>query len=337
MKEMKKSTKRAWTLLVLCLCLIVLGGGYLFLRNFFAKDTQPQETETQTVFNVPSASVTALSYTNQEKDVSLSFHKENDEWIYDADAHMPLKQSQFTSMLSQITVLSSLTEVQNPLSLEEYGLDAPAYTYTVQYRENGTDQTRALLLGDANTFGGNEGRYMKFTDSDTIYLIKDTVSEYLDNDKDDWLDTEVLPGLNQSTMQSAELVRGEQTVRVTDSETLNTLYTLYQNLDENNYYSYYTDYAVLQAAGISDVSDLIKLTYTQQVAVNAEENATATTTQTIDKTFTIQLRLGGEVKDTAGGTVRAVQIIDASEDTLSFIYCMDQNTYQQMLSCFAAT
>lgn len=102
MKEMKKSTKRAWTLLILCLCLIVLGGGYLFLRNFFAKDTQPQETETQTVFNVPSASVTALSYTNQEKDVSLSFHKENDEWIYDADAHMPLKQSQFTSMLSQI-------------------------------------------------------------------------------------------------------------------------------------------------------------------------------------------------------------------------------------------
>lgn len=328
----EKKNKRMPVLLILCAVFLLLLAGF-FAAKQWGDTAQKEQAPSQTVLNIPSKSVTAISYADRESDISMSFQLDEDTWRWTEDENMPVKQSQMTSMLSQITVLTAPVRVSDPGDAAQYGLEEPLFTYTLQYTEEGKSRTAVLWLGVKNTYAGENCRYMKFTDRDEIYLVKDTVTEYFENAKEDWLDTEVLPGLGESGMQSATLAQDGAERSVTDAVTLSKLYALYDTLSEDRYYRYYTDESVLQQAGITEDAPVLSLTYTQQVAVSAEENITDNTT--VEKKFTVQLVLGGEVKDENGGTVRAYRIANTKGEYLDFIYQMDLNTYDGLLACFS--
>ena len=81
--------------------------------------------------------------------------KRNGTWFYEKNSEFPVEQSYLTSMASQFQKIEAVRKLKNGDSLEDYGLEHPAYTIRVKDKKGNTDDLlyrqclRRQLLSDA--------------------------------------------------------------------------------------------------------------------------------------------------------------------------------------------
>lgn len=164
-----KRQKKQLLLLVIVLLLLLLA--YIGIRFYNQKqeenDAKEKETETVQVTEIDTSEITHFSY--QQDGNTLSFTKEGEDWIFDADSSVSLDASAIESMLSVAGSLNATEEITEYENEAAYGLDAPANTITL------TDEkgTITLYLGNENAISG--GYYLKTSNSGTIYLVGDEI------------------------------------------------------------------------------------------------------------------------------------------------------------------
>lgn len=164
-----KRQKKQFLLLVIVLLLLLLA--YIGIRFYNQKqeenDAKEKETETIQVTEIDASEITRFSY--QRDGNTLTFTKEGEDWIFDADSSVSLDVSAIESMLSVAVSLNATEEIKEYEDEASYGLDAPANTITL------TDEkgTITLYLGNENAISG--GYYLKTSNSGAIYLVGDEI------------------------------------------------------------------------------------------------------------------------------------------------------------------
>lgn len=194
--------KRGSKLLLLCGALVVLGAGYVAVRQL----TADPEEETTIALAGPS-SPQSLTWTDDSGTLTLD-HGENG-WSYADDSAFPLDQTVPEDMTAALSAAAATRQIDTPESLEDYGLDAPVLTITAQ-DEDGTEYSYAF--GDVNELTGEY--YLLYNgDQDTVYLVGSDLHDAFNYDLYDMVEMETLPEFGSVTGLSVAQPEGTLTLR----------------------------------------------------------------------------------------------------------------------------
>lgn len=166
---MEKQKKQFIVILALLVVLIAAFFGVKAYNE--AKEEEEAEKEAAEEIHVVDLAVediTAFSY--QIDGETISFKKDGENWIYEQDTTIDIDEDMITNMLSYATSLTASDAFEAEISLEEYGLDAPANTIMLTTAEGEI----TLYLGNYNSLVS--GYYLKTADSDMIYLVDSSLS-----------------------------------------------------------------------------------------------------------------------------------------------------------------
>ena len=95
----------------------------------------------EVILEVPTDSVTALSWTNKEG--TFSFTKDGS-WTYDGDKAFPVDEEKINKLLSPLASFTAAFVINNVTDYEQYGLGTPECTVTVTAGE----EKHTISLGD---------------------------------------------------------------------------------------------------------------------------------------------------------------------------------------------
>ena len=123
------------TLIILILVFAGLLALYAGLR-MYQKKQSAQKSSSDKLIIKDMSDLTSISYNNGQ---DLSFVKRNGTWFYEKDSEFPVEQSYLTSMASQFQKIEAVRKLKNGDSLEDYGLEHPAYT--IRVKDNKGTQT----------------------------------------------------------------------------------------------------------------------------------------------------------------------------------------------------
>ncbi len=154
------------------LLLLAVGIAALFLIKFYnqkeeTKAAKEEAEETMEVFSVEADDITAFSYVDDAGD-TLSFHLEDDSWLYDGDTTIDLDEASVNSLLAKLTSITSTKVIENQ-NATEYGFDTPGNVITITTE----DQTVTLTYGMQNEMT-QEYYLILNNDSDLIYVTDGT-------------------------------------------------------------------------------------------------------------------------------------------------------------------
>ena len=167
----------------LCVCLVV---GGIFLVDKFMPETEPPKDEGAMepfkVMETNPDSFTKVTVTSKDGTVELYSEtketeteegekQENKYWYIKGYEKIDVS-SAISSLLSGTSDIEAYSEITKR-SDKECGFENPRYTVSVETKDN---KGFTLLVGDDSPDGF--GMYLKFADSDKIYLVSD---ELLDN------------------------------------------------------------------------------------------------------------------------------------------------------------
>ncbi len=162
---MSKSTKQ---LIVLCIVLVILVGGYFGIGVY--KKYQEQKAIAAQIHVGDLADLVDVSYTlDGEK---LSFYLDGKVWRCSADPARPLDPKHFEKIKTYLVGLTAAKTIQATDTIEAYGLDKPCTFEATD--DKGHSVT--LLLGGAAGDGVN--CYARFPGNDTIYVIDNALLWY---------------------------------------------------------------------------------------------------------------------------------------------------------------
>ncbi len=153
--------KRGKKLFVLLLVLAVLLGA-TYAASFLARESaEEEETVYTTIFTVDPEDVTRISWDYSEE---LSFTREGDTWVYDADATFPLEESFLDAMLEQLQQITSSKTIEDVEDWDQYTLEVPICEITV----TAGDTRSTIKIGEETALGGE--RYVSIGDGNA-YLV----------------------------------------------------------------------------------------------------------------------------------------------------------------------
>lgn len=182
--------KRSFRLLCMIGAFGILLGGYGMLSHFTAQKETAATADTITVAAVEEDQITAISWTYQDKTISLT-QQENGGWINSEDEAMPIDKDKVAEMLSGLESVVSTRSIENPESLGDYGLDEPACSIHV------TELDGTVLdfsIGDYNSVSGQY--YLLY--QDTVYLVDSTLLSAYSVTEQDLIAYETLPDLSDT-------------------------------------------------------------------------------------------------------------------------------------------
>ena len=163
---MMKKQKRQ--LLIIIGILILCMGGYFLAKKMPKEEEVTVGTESHTVTSITQEEVTEISYLYEGDIIELI--KEDDVWKSKKDKALLLDQTAIGNMLSYVCSITTDTVIENPESLEEYGLTNPENTVCLTLSDGSIVQ---LLIGD---YLDITGEYYALLAGDTnVY----TVSSYI--------------------------------------------------------------------------------------------------------------------------------------------------------------
>ena len=195
--------KRGSKLLLLCGVLVVLGAGYVAVRQLAA---DPDELE-ETIALAGPASPQSLTWTDDSGTLTLNNGESG--WSYADDSAFPLDQTVPEDMTAALSAAAATRQIDTPESLEDYGLDAPVLTITAQ-DEDGTEYSYAF--GDVNELTG--AYYLLYNgEEDTVYLVGSDLHDAFNYDLYDMVEMETLPEFGSVTGLSVAQPQGSLTLR----------------------------------------------------------------------------------------------------------------------------
>lgn len=180
MKNQKKQLIMLVGILAVCLLAYFGIGCY----NDWQEEKEADESANSivTVINYDYEDITAFSYLYE--DVTYSYTKDGDTWVYDGDTTLDMDESEVKSLLYYARIVSAdemLTEYED---LSNYGFDKPQNTITLTV----SGEEVILQIGDYNDM---VGLYYLIVEGDSnLYMID---SSLISNFKVTYEDLEYVP------------------------------------------------------------------------------------------------------------------------------------------------
>ncbi len=293
MARKKRSTK----LLLLTFVLLALCGGTYLAMELAPQDPveSPVEEESSTVEGELILGLLSTSFDQMEVENSkgtLSFVKENDQWLYSGDSDFPLDSSMVGSISSSFTHLESYNKIENTPDFGEYGLDEPLMTLTAK----GDQVDVTIEVGDPAPM--DSLRYISIGDGN-VYLVDNSIFSNSNYSLDELLDMEELPTVNnfisitvgdrvidyvapaEDAEEAADVwfLEGE----AVDATLVESLYDSISGLNWNSCVSYKADEAALREYGFDAPKLSATITYSEG-----------------DETLSYTLEIGSTFEDESG-------------------------------------
>lgn len=165
-------------LIVLLVILLVLCGIYYAMRSYNEKQEQKkaEEEKKNTIQVVDIENPVEITYSADDGS-SMSFVKEDGTWYYKDDKETSLVQDTIQNIADTVSNVTAEKQIENPDSLESYGLATPSYTITVTGKD-GTTET--IYIGD----GADSDYYMAVGEKEEIYIVTADLPNVLEFDQD---------------------------------------------------------------------------------------------------------------------------------------------------------
>ena len=187
------------TLIILTLVFAGLLALYAGIRMYQKKQSEQKRSSDKLIIKNMS-DLTSISYNNGQ---NLSFVKRNGTWFYEKDSEFPLEQSYLTSMASQFQKIEAVRKLKNGDSLEDYGLEPPAYTIRVKDKK-GTQTT--YYIGSAS----GDNYYLTLDDKSTVYTVSADLLSGLSYSLNDMMQTDTFPTLSSGNLKKVVVTSGSR-------------------------------------------------------------------------------------------------------------------------------
>lgn len=229
--------KKLVPLIVLCSALACVIALYAVLSAYNSQndaDDANGDKVAEPLVTVNETDITALTYKNEESDISLE--KKDGKWIIADDEAYPVDSAKVSKMLSAVCALS-YERALDGTDAESYGLDEPKLTVTFCVGES----SYTFKLGATNSY--NSLSYLGFDDG--VYMISDTLSSAFDISKEDlFAVNDAFPSeITADSVSSIEILSNGETKTISDSEGLEELLHLLQK---------YCSFATPDGYGLND-------------------------------------------------------------------------------------
>lgn len=194
--------------------LAILTSLYITLHIHNSKnEDSSEENEETTVLEINTDEIKEISFASKE--ITCSFSKNDDNWIYAEDESFPLDQDSFKEILNKFETVDSEREIENAEDLSEYGLDEPDIKVTI--KDQGEKQ-HVLEFGSVNDITGN--CYMLMDNDDKIiYMVDSSLKDSLAFSVNDLAEKEQFPSITATTIIKLTVEKpGEDTVSLEKDE-----------------------------------------------------------------------------------------------------------------------
>ena len=161
MGKMAKLYALLGVLLVIC--------GAVFAVSRYQEKQEAIRTSGEVILEIPTDSVTALSWTNESG--TFSFTKE-DAWAYDGDAAFPVSGDKINDLLSQFESFTAAFVIDDVEDYGQYGLDEPVCTIDL----TAEGESHTVMLGDFSKM--DEQRYVSVGDGRVYLVAHDPLEEF---------------------------------------------------------------------------------------------------------------------------------------------------------------
>lgn len=178
--------KRGKKLFVLLLVLAVLLGATYAAGLLTPESVEEEEVVYTTIFTIDPEDVTQISWDYSE---ALSFTREGDTWVYDADDTFPLEESYVDTMLAQLQEITSSKTIEDVENWDQYTLEVPICEITV----TAGDTLSTIKIGEETTLGGE--RYVSIGDGNA-YLVDSSILSAFSYGLYDVLKMESIPDMS---------------------------------------------------------------------------------------------------------------------------------------------
>lgn len=197
-RKLRRLSRLLLPLLAILLVVLVLR---LALRyRDVRREKAEAEARTEAGIITERQAYSALSYSNGSTTLSFSLNEEG-AWIWSDDPDFPLDDATVTAIMDLLVSLKPQQTILEPEALETYDLDSPAATLTAT---GDTAGDLTLALGKTTTDG--DSYYMQMNgDESTIYIIADTLYQYMCVPIYDMMRLPELPDLSQERLRSISI------------------------------------------------------------------------------------------------------------------------------------
>lgn len=207
---MSKPVKR---LIALAAVLVLLIVALVAIKLLNSGDTlQNDSTESVTIGSL-SGALKSMSFTGSDGS-QISFDMQNGIWVLSDRADLPLQQSRVERIANSVLSLQAVNFFEVADTLSAYGLETPKNTFTA------TDSTGTLtlLIGTAAPDGSV---YVMEKDGDVIYTIDNTLPDYLDSDRDSFVQRNEIPALTEDDVDTIVISDSAHTLTFTKNRLAN--------------------------------------------------------------------------------------------------------------------
>ena len=293
------------------------------------------KTSGEVILEIPTDSVTALSWTNESG--TFSFTKD-ETWTYDDDAAFPVDEDKINDLLAQFESFSAAFTIDDVTDYAQYGLDDPVCTISITAGE----ESYTIALGDFSKM--DEQRYISIGDGKAYLASHDPLEEF-DVVLRDMICNDTIPGFDTaeqisfSGSENYTIVRDEDGKSICaddvyfadgqplDTDNVEAYLDVIQTLNLTNYVSYHASDADLSDFGLDDADLTIDLAYSTR-----DKNGD------VEDTGTLLLRVSRNPEEVAAYE----KAVEDGEDDLpdvtcyvrvgqsQIIYEISQSVYEQL-------
>ncbi len=214
-KVRKYRMKKNRSMIAALALLAVVCVGYAGVSFGVAQSEKRKEEEEAAaiIYVTDLGEVTGMSITRGGE--TMSFEKQDGEWVDADDPERPLKQSLVALLASAGQQLTASRELEGAGELVNYGLDEPAYRGTFSDDEG---NQAVILVGDQL----EDGRYYaKLEAGETVYTIDSGLVSAMDYSNLEFTQSEILPAVDAGEVCEMRITgSGEETVYSLEDETL---------------------------------------------------------------------------------------------------------------------
>lgn len=187
--------KKGMVIAIIILAVLIVLYLAVDMWNKKAAEDEAEKEAVETIHLVDADDLMQFRYTDGE--LSMGFVKEGDTWYYESDGEISISQDVVGTIVSQITGLTAVRELEDPDDLGDYGLDKPAYTVTF----TGKNKSSAIYIGDAV----GENYYAMVEDDDKVYTISGELTGYLYFDLADLVQYDMVPSIGSGNLKKVEV------------------------------------------------------------------------------------------------------------------------------------
>lgn len=165
-----KRQKKQFVIILIALAVVLVAtfGMKTYNKNQEEKETAEEEASTIYISQVQTDTITSFSYEIGE--VTYSFTKDGENWIYDGDSSVDIDEDAVETMLNSLEALTATDEI-NCEDLSEYGLEDPSDV--ISYTTDSGSVT--LSVGNKNDMLGSY--YVMTGEDGKVYLTNTSLAD----------------------------------------------------------------------------------------------------------------------------------------------------------------